>query len=321
VQARQSWHGVEHRPDSLGRRRFLGGLSALAACATLGTEPASAAEPFPRVGEPRFRLGLAAYSLRNYFSFMKGKPRTPADPNRAIDMFGFVDYCGAQGFLAAELTSYFFPPNADEEYFRKIKRHAFLQGVEISGTAIGNNFTQGAGPKMEREIESAMQWIDNAAVMGAPHIRFFAGTGSELDRHPERMEEAVAAMKRCAALAAKKGVFLGIENHGRLRPDQLLPVIEQVDHPWVGINLDTGNFVSEDPYADLEKCAPYAVNVQVKVTMRTASGKKEDADFDRIGKILKDANYQGYVVLEYEEQDPYEHIPEATEKLRRALGV
>lgn len=303
----------------------IAGATCSAACVATSnlTAPAVAVatEPFVRQGDARFRIGLAAYSLREYFSFMKGKSKPPVDAAGAIDMVGFLDYCVEQGFEAAELTSYFFPPDADDAYFLELKRQAFLRGVTISGTAIGNNFTQGAGAKMETEIQTALQWIDKAAVMGAPHIRFFAGNGKELDDHPERMNEAVDAMKRCAKRAAEKGVFLGIENHGKLRPDQLLPIIHAVDHPWVGINLDTGNFQSDDPYGDLEKCVPFAVNVQVKVSMKKPDGTKYEADFDRIASILRNSNYQGFVVLEYEDENPYQNIPPAAKRMRKALGV
>ncbi|MCA9141013.1 MAG: sugar phosphate isomerase/epimerase [Planctomycetales bacterium] len=309
------------------RRRFMTVAAAACSAACVATSDltapttVAATEPFVRKGDPRFRIGLAAYSLRDYFSFMKGKRKPPADVSKAIDMVGFLDYCVDQGFEAAELTSYFFPPDADRAYFLELKRQAFLRGVTISGTAIGNNFTQGAGEKMELEIQSAMQWIDNAAILGAPHIRFFAGNGKELDDHPERMNEAVDAMKRCAKHAGEKGVFLGIENHGKLRPDQLLPIIHAVDHPWVGINLDTGNFQSDDPYGDLEKCVPYAVNIQVKASMKKPDGSKYEADFDRIASILRNSNYQGFVILEYEDEDPYVNIPLAAGRMRQALGV
>ena len=47
------------------------------------------------------------------------------------------------------------------------------------------------------------------------------------------------------------------------------------------------------------------------------NGKKEDADLERIVKILKDANYRGYVVLEYEEKDdPKQAIPGFIARLR-----
>ena len=34
--------------------------------------------------------------------------------------------------------------------------------------------------------------------------------------------------------------------------------MRDVQSPWFGVNLDTGNFRSSDPYADLAQLAPYA---------------------------------------------------------------
>ncbi len=299
------------------RREFLQ-LSAIGTClATTGT--ALGRGPIERSGPPRFQVGLAAYSLRDYFSFSKGKPHAPRSDGTAIDMIGFLDYCVAQQFDAAELTSYFFKPDADDDYFRQLKQQAFLRGVTISGTAIGNNFTIGKGAKLDAEIEQAIAWIDRAAILGAPHIRFFAGTGKQLADEPKRLEEASEAINQCAIHAAKKGIFLGVENHGGLTSQQMLQIMERADSPWIGINLDTGNFLSDDPYADLQRCVDYAVNVQVKVSMKTPSGKKYPTDMNRIGKILKDASYQGFVILEYEDENPYKNIPDAAVSLREAL--
>jgi sugar phosphate isomerase/epimerase len=93
-----------------------------------------------------------------------------------------------------------------------------------------------------------------------------------------------------------------------------------VKSPWIGINLDTGNFHTEDPYADLAKAAPYAVNVQYKVEVQYRGKQKQFADMPRVIKILRDANYQGYVALEYEaKEDAWKAVPEWLEKLKQAL--
>ena len=290
-----------------------------AAAASLNAPRLWGREQIMRSGPARFDLALAAYSLRDYFRYSRGNTKQPADDGPAIDMVGFLDYCARHGFDAAELTSYFFRPDADDDYFRSLKHAAYLRGVTISGTAIGNNFTVGKGPRLEAEIESAIRWIERAAVLGAPHIRFFAGTGRQLAEDPARLTEAVDAIHRCAEHAAKHGIFLGIENHGNLTADQMLTIMQRVESPWVGINLDTGNFRSDDPYRDLARCVSYAVNVQVKVNIRNAQGRKVPADFDRIAAILRDAGYQGFVALEYEDDQPYERIPEVRQQLAEAL--
>jgi sugar phosphate isomerase/epimerase len=239
-----------------------------------------------------------------------------------IDMFQFIDYCGEHGCVGAEVTSYYFPKDPANEYLLKLKRHAFVRGVEISGTAVGNTFTLPAGEKRQAQIRSVKQWIDRAAVLGAPHIRVFAGN-SEGQSAEVAPNNCIDALSECADYAGDRGVFLGIENHGGIvaEAEALLDIVRSVKSHWVGINLDSGNFHSADPYADFAKCVPYAVNVQMKTEVTPRGQKKQAADLERFVKILQDARYQGYVVLEYEAaEDPYIGVPRALEQLRRAFG-
>jgi len=71
----------------------------------------------------------------------------------------------------------------------------------------------------------------------------------------------VTALEECADYAAQKGIFLGLENHGGIvaECDGLLELVQAVKNPWLGINLDSGNFQTADPYADLAKCVPFSV--------------------------------------------------------------
>jgi len=144
----------------------------------------------------------------------------------------------------------------------KIKRHAFLRGINISGTAVGNNFTFPAGPDRDQEIAHVKKWIDHAAVMGAPHIRIFAGAAASGTSRGEAVPLCVSAIEECCEYAGSKGILLGLENHGGIvaTADEILEIVRAVKSPWLGINLDTGNFHTDDPYADLVKIAPYAVN-------------------------------------------------------------
>ncbi|MCW5559844.1 MAG: sugar phosphate isomerase/epimerase, partial [Verrucomicrobiae bacterium] len=127
-----------------------------------------------------------------------------------------------------------------------------------------------------------------------------------------------------AVVGGRHGIFLGIENHGGIvaEADALLDIVRSVKSPWVGINLDTANFHTEDPYADLAKCAPYAVNVQFKGKVsRRGQPQAEDADFARTFQILKDARYQGWVALEYEmAEDPWKRVPALLAEMRPYLG-
>src|SRR6185503_13700208 len=102
----------------------------------------------------------------------------------------------------------------------------------------------------------------------------------------------------------------------------ILDIVRAVKSPWCGINFDTGNFHTDDPYADLERIAPYAVNVQWKADVAPRGAKKQPADLKRIVKILRDANYQGYVALEYEaEEDPWTAVPRLLKEIRTLNGA
>ncbi|WP_397382877.1 sugar phosphate isomerase/epimerase family protein, partial [Prosthecobacter sp.] len=90
--------------------------------------------------------------------------------------------------------------------------------------------------------------------------------------------------------------------------------------PWAGINLDSGNFHTEDPYADLAKIAPYAVNVQLKMEI-SRKGVSEPSDVKRVIQIMRDANYQGWFTLEFEtKEDPFVRVPEICDMLRPLLA-
>lgn len=307
---------------TLGRRRFLRSAATLAAAAAFGPASLRAVEPFQRPGPPRMRLSLAAYSFRDYFRDATHDREKPAENSKRIDLFQFIDFCAAQGCDGAELTSYYFPPNTDDEFLLKVKRHAILRGVSISGTAVGNTFTYAEGEQRRKEIASVIKWISHAATMGAPHIRIFAGTAPRGMNHSEAKRFCIGAIEECAKTAAEKGVFMGIENHGGIvaDPKDLIDIVQAVKSPWLGINLDTGNFHTDDPCRDLELCAPYAVNVQIKSELRRRRGGKEAADLKRMIGILRKANYQGFVALEYEaEPDPWTHVPLLLKELRTLL--
>jgi sugar phosphate isomerase/epimerase len=289
------------------RRRFL--LRASAGVATwLCSSTLLGVPPVQRKHGHKFKFSLAAYSYRDLLS---------GDPP-AMSLFDFVDDCAKMGLEGTELTSYYFPANFDLAYLLKLKKYCFDQGLDISGTAVGNDFGVADPAKLREQVQHVNQWVDHAAVLGAPVIRIFAG---ELD--PTDLEashrQMVACMEECCEYAGKKGIYLALENHGgpTATADGLLEFVRDVQSPWFGVNMDTGNFHSEDIYQDLARVAPYTLNVQVKVQTTGPDGKVRPTDYVRLSKLLEDSGYRGYVVLEYEsEGDPRVECPKALGDLR-----
>ena len=302
------------------RREFLK-FSAMTGLA-LSPLAAVAVEPFKRPAPPRLQLSLAAYSFREYFKDSDHERKAETDPTRRIDMFRFVDYCAEHDCAGAELTSYYFPKETDDGYLLKLRRHCFLRGVEVSGGSVGNTFTHPAGDKRDEQLRYVKKWIDQYSVLGAPHIRVFAGSAPRGMAKDEAKKLCIAALEECADHAGRRGIFLGIENHGGIvaEPDDLLDILRTVKSPWVGINLDSGNFHTDDPYRDFERCAPFAVNVQLKADISPRNGESQRADLPRLVKILRTANYQGYVALEYEsEEDPWKAVPTLLQQMQKLL--
>lgn len=276
-----------------------------------------------RTGPPRLLTSLAAYSFRQYFKDTSHPREAETDAGRRIDLFQFVDRCAEWGLAGAELTSYYFPAQPTPEFLLKLRRHCFLRGVEVSGTAVGNTFTHPPGAKRDEQIQHVKAWIDHAALLGAPHIRVFAGDQPKGATAIDARNHCLSALEECADYAGRKGIFLGIENHGGIvaEADVLLDIVRAVKSPWVGINLDSGNFHTDDPYRDFERCVPFAVNVQLKVDIRPRGGKSGPADLERLVKILRTGGYQGYVALEYESaQDPWIAVPPLLERLKKLLA-
>ena len=289
-------------------------LSASAAAGLAFGPSLRAIAPLPRNGSPKLKLSLAAYSFRKQLT---AKPGTPG----AMDMLGFIDWCAEQDLDGVEPTSYFFPKEVTPAYLAKLKRKAHLHGLDVSGGAIRNVFTLPDGPELDKWRGHVDAWVSHYAAIGCPVIRVFAGRAPKGVSEKDAIDNAVRNLETACARAGDKGVMLALENHDFLMDSgRLMEVVERVNSPWFAVNLDSGNFNDKDPYAAFAKVAPYAANVQLKVELRNAAGKKVPADFPRLIGILKKANYRGYVALEYEAaEDPYEAVPRHLSALRKLL--
>jgi sugar phosphate isomerase/epimerase len=260
------------------------------------------------------RVGLAAYSMRD---FLQARPGTKG----ALDLGGFIDWAATLDTDAVELTSYFFPEQVTPDYLHGLKRRCHINGLDISGGAIRNNFTLPPGPELEKWFAHLDTWLGHYATLGAPVIRVFAGVPPKGVSEEHGIANAIANMRRACEMAGRKGVILGLENHDYLtKIDRLLPIIDAIESPWFGVNLDSGNVDSDDPYRELAKIAPYAVNVQLKVETGPSKAKRP-TDVPRFIDLLAAAGFRGYVVLEYESKpDPYEAVPKHLAELREAIS-
>jgi sugar phosphate isomerase/epimerase len=296
---------------STTRRQFL--QTAVAAGAGLSASGAAAAiEPIRRTGPSRMRLSIAAYSYRQYLDLKK----------KTMTLFDFIDLAAGLGLDAVELTAYYFPETGPD-YLAALKGRATRLGLDVSGTAVGNDFCVADPERRKQQIASVKQWVEHTSRLGGKTIRIFAGTTPKGDTEEKARARCIEAIQEACDHAGKYGIYLALENHGGITAtlDQMLTLVKAVKHDWFGVNLDTGNFRTADPYADLEKLAPYAVVCQIKTEMQRAGMKKEEADLKRLTDILRQANFRGYVALEYEAaEDPKIAVPRQIETLKKLIS-
>jgi sugar phosphate isomerase/epimerase len=296
------------------RRTFVRAALAGALGLAPGLRPAARAiGPIKRTGKPRLALSLAAYSYTRFLS-RGGKKGTMA-------LEDVIDIAGKLKLPAVELTAYYFPKTTPE-YLREVKARCTRLGLAVSGTAVGNDFCVKDPKKLAAQIDMVKRWTEHTAALGGKTMRIFAGSVKKGDTEAEARKRCVEAITRACDHAAQHKVYLALENHGGITgtAGQLLAIVGAVEHDWFGVNLDTGNFHTADPYADLAKAAPYAVTVQVKTEVYFGK-KKQPADLKRVTDILRRANYQGYVALEYEAaEDPRTAVPKAIAELKKYMG-
>ena len=117
-----------------------------------------------------------------------------------------------------------------------------------------------------------------------------------------------------------------MQNHGDFLSTgpEHLSLLKRVDHPWCGPLVDTGMYLTADPYADIAMMTPYAVNWQVKETLGS-SLKSPRADFKKLAKVIFDGGYRGFVPIETlamgrKDYDPAAEVEKVLIAMREALA-
>jgi sugar phosphate isomerase/epimerase len=291
---------------ALSRRAFL---------ATIAAAPAALAiDPIRRTGKADIRLSLAAYSYNRHLN-LRGK----AKPTMTLEEF--IDAAAKMELPAVELTAYYFRETT-KDYLSAIKARCAKHGLAVSGTAVGNDFCWPDEKKLSEQMDYVKRWVEATALLGGKTMRIFAGSVKKGDTEAKARERAIRQIQKACDFAAKHKVKLALENHGGITAtaEQLLALVKPIKSDWYGVNLDTGNFHTKDPYGDMAKAAPYAVVVQVKTEV-FPGGKREEADLGKVLGILRKVNYQGYAALEYEaKEDPRTAVPKYIKELKKLLA-
>lgn len=259
--------------------------------------------------EVDYRIGCSGRSLHRLLP-------TPGKDGK-LTIAEFLGLCRQWDCDCVELQDVGFR-STDDEYLYSIKRQAFIDALELSGVSVYTNFLQSGTKALEGELKRIRKWIDRVALLGAPLLVVFPGNKNKKFTIEQAIESVSQGLSELVPYAAERGVLLGIENHGMLVNDasEIIQVVENVGSPWLGVNLDTGNF-NNNTYDNITKLVPYAINCHLKADIRDG-GKRSPADLARKFAILRSSGYRGHVVLQYElEGDPLTEVPQYLATMRK----
>ncbi|HKE04599.1 MAG TPA: sugar phosphate isomerase/epimerase family protein [Blastocatellia bacterium] len=309
----------------LSRRDLLKtGAMASAAIITNNTpsEPAQTAASIQPI-----RIGVSTYS---YWHF----DRVKYPIEKVIENAARIGFDGVE-ILHRQMES------EEKKYLNNLKRMAFSLGLDLFFLSIHQNFVWPEKEKRQQHIDHTKKCIDLAHYLGCPAIRLNSGRWNTIPDFQKMLDAGgqetplpgytdddafkwcIESINECIPHAESAGVIMALENHWGLttKVEGLLRIYKEVNSPWLGINLDTGNFFG-DPYPQLEKLAPHAIIVQAKTYYGGGVYYTRDLDNKRIAKILRDAGFKGYVSLEMEGKEAADTaVPKSLKVLREAFAV
>ena len=290
----------------------------------------AAAAGIPAIAAPnvkgKIRLAVSTYS---YWHF-----RTAKYPIEKV-----IDHAYDLGFDGVELLHRQFE-SEDLAYLNKLRQQAFRRGLDLVMLSIHQDFVSPSAEERAQHVAHTKHCIELAAQLGIPAIRLNSGRWKTIksfddlmkvkgDEPPlagykeaDAIQWCVDSIKECIPTAEKHGVIMALENHWGLttKVDVLLKLHKMVNSPWLGINMDTGNYPG-DPYVGIELLAPYANIIQAKTYYGGGEWYTLDLDYKRIAKIIRNAGYTGYVSLEMEgKEDPLSAVAKSYKVLRDAFG-
>ena len=228
----------------------------------------------------------------------------------------------------------------DTPYLQKLKRHAFIHGLDLYALSIHQGFVSPEENTRQKNINHTIHCLRIAHELGIPSIRLNSGRWGTVGSFDELMkvegqepplpnhteDEAfdwvISSIEKCLPDAEKYGVILGLENHWGLTctPEGVNRIVNAIDSDWLKVTMDCGNFLT-DPYEKLEQIASDAVLVHAKTYYGEGEWYTLDLDYARIVEILRSVEFKGYISIEFEgKEDAHTGVPQSVDMLRNSIS-
>jgi sugar phosphate isomerase/epimerase len=303
---------------AVNRRDFLANasLSALAVAAggLFSRSTIFAVPAYANIYAGNYKVSLNCYSFNTLLiNFING-----ASPGMSLSEV--IDFCAQHKFDAIDPQGYYFPGYPavpTDAYIAGIKTQARDLGVAISGTGVNNNFASTNAQSRANDVQLVKNWIIVAAKLGAPVIRVFSGTMPA--GYEQKWDEVAVWMadsiRECADYGKQNGVKVIVQNHADMlkTADQIIALNNLVNSDNFGLLLDTGSFVTTNLSNELAKTLPYATNFLLKQNVEN--------DLPAVIQLARNANFQGYLLIEALSGDPLVVVPKYLSEVRNAIST
>ena len=218
------------------------------------------------------------------------------------------------GLGGCEYVNSFYKDKIGKEgYLADMKRVADDHGVESLLIMCDGEGALGDPDEAKRSkaVDNHKRWLEAAKFLGCHSIRVNAQSAGSWD---EQRDRAADGLRSLSEVAKPFGLSVIVENHGGLSSNGkwLAEVMTKVDLPNCGTLPDFGNFSLGggkwyDRYEGVTELMPFAKAVSAKSREFEGDGREKQTDFARMMKIVRDANYGGWVGIEWEGGSPNEH--------------
>jgi len=251
---------------------------------------------------------------------------------KAMDIFQLMDFAVRQGLDGLHITAADCE-RTDADRLRKIRSAAEKRDLYLE-----YNFSMDEkyDPRLTNTLEEA---IAIAQVLGAD----IAKVSMDLKRprpvgasrfHPEvmnQLEYFAKLLKAATPKAEAAGVKIAVENHTDAFSAEVLWVLDQVNHPFVGACVDTVNglHVTEDPMVAIENLVPRAFTnhfrdnrIQIQhdgFKLTGAAVGEGDLDMKRAYEIIRDQSSMNRINIELDMDAVSDNPAEARRHEREAI--
>ena len=262
-----------------------------------------------------------------------------------------IDYCiekaASMGFDGVELLLVQMK-SEDNTYLQALKKQAFHAGLDLMGFSTHQSFLKADKLFREENIKLTNHQIELAYALGIPTMRLNTGRWGTTEAigkknkfdvlmdnkgiepalegytEDEGFKWVIDSIEKCIPTAEKCGVVLGLENHWGLglTSKGVMRIVNEINSPWLKVTLDTGNFFNNRE-EQMKELAPHTYLIQAKTYYGGAKWPAFDQiniDYQKIGELMRENNYRGYISLEFEGNELAETaVPKSLELLRNSF--